>query len=979
MKKIYILITIFLSLFIVSCNKKTIEIKNMNELNGEYYKTIDETVEFIIITDYVDASSTYIVETIPELEVNGQLTYLKNGDNLFIIKFDNKEYKLHFYKEYKVLVEIYDQLNNELYSFKVSANSNLDFDEIKEQVILSGGYSWDGTVIYNEETFNINNLTATSNMKLTAVLNLIDYNISIKSDQGLFNDYTITLNTGDIIEVNAPKIKGYEFIGIFDGNELIPEGMKYTPGLGCEFILKYEKEVYQLTYKYDNNKKNINISYNDLIEEFVPTKTGYDFIGWMLNGSVFDKEYFEFTENIVLEAMFTPKNYEISYDVDGVITKEKVAYGSKISLSTPSKEGYTFKGWYLENTLFEEDTYLYDKNITLKAMFEKEQPIQKVTLNLEAFGGVVSNEVTTNVSGIINLPVPSKEEFNFVGWYYDLQYQNKVTNINYLDYNNELLYAKYEHTNEGYIDSFVISKFNEHISTYDVLTMFDSNQSGFTSRYWHKIGIKLIGDSYYISAIAQNGDTLSTLGDYDYIIMAYMEYDLYNDFAGMSVEKGYQVIFSDDLTSLEKGTVCVLATFIHLEVDYSEYYKEIESHLQNVYSKYTTVEENIELIENYNNIPISWLSSNSAVISNTGIFRAPKNDTNVTLMAYVNDEKVYEFKVSIKGTGGTKALATGYIYTPYNTITQNAMNTLDIIYCAFLEFDANGNFTNLSRMKSNITNYIQPLADKSGTKIVISVNQSASGAFSSVAASATLREKLANNILDFIKTMNIDGVDIDWEVPSSSEIENFTLLMKIIYEKVKAENPNYLVTAAIGGGKWQPPKYDLTNSKKYLDYVNLMTYSMATGNGYYQNALYKSSKGATLTSCTIEESVKIFNDYGIENSKILVGIPFYLTVQTESGGPGSKTGTGKSIWYDKLYSTYALSDTMKEYFDEECGVPYRYDAVNKIFISFENEQSIKRKCEYINAMGLAGIMYWQYGQDVDDYLSNAIAKYINGA
>jgi hypothetical protein len=37
----------------------------------------------------------------------------------------------------------------------------------------------------------------------------------------------------------------------------------------------------------------------------------------------------------------------------------------------------------------------------------------------------------------------------------------------------------------------------------------------------------------------------------------------------------------------------------------------------------------------------------------------------------------------------------------------------------------------------------------------------------------------------------------------------------------------------------------------------------------------------------------------------------------------------------------------------------------------------KVKCDYINALGLAGIMYWQYGQDVNDMLSNAIDKYIN--
>ena len=387
--------------------------------------------------------------------------------------------------------------------------------------------------------------------------------------------------------------------------------------------------------------------------------------------------------------------------------------------------------------------------------------------------------------------------------------------------------------------------------------------------------------------------------------------------------------------------------------------------------------EDIELINIVNGISISWKSSHSEIISSTGIYHKPSTSVDVTLSAYFEETLLYSFTVTAKGgSDHYDALATGYIYTPY-TITQNAMNSLDIIYCAFLDIDANAEFTNEISMKNKLKTYIIPLAEKSGTKVVISVNQSTSGAFSAVSASETLRNKLATNILNFIVENNIHGIDIDWETPASNEATNFTLLMKAIYEKVKAYNKNYLVTAAIGGGKWQPPKYDLPNSKDYLDYVNLMTYSMATGNGYYQNALFKSSSGVTLTSCSIDESIDLYNGYGVSNDKILIGIPFYVTVQTGCEGPGSKVGSGKSIWYKEMYSTYKLSDTMKEYFDEECGVPYRYDAVNKIFISFDNEQSIKRKCEYIHAKGLAGIMYWQYGQDVDDVLSNAIAKYID--
>ena len=36
---------------------------------------------------------------------------------------------------------------------------------------------------------------------------------------------------------------------------------------------------------------------------------------------------------------------------------------------------------------------------------------------------------------------------------------------------------------------------------------------------------------------------------------------------------------------------------------------------------------------------------------------------------------------------------------------------------------------------------------------------------------------------------------------------------------------------------------------------------------------------------------------------------------------------------DRYLNDYKLSDTMKEYFDEECGVPYRYDPTTKVFIA----------------------------------------------
>lgn len=977
-KIIYLSIAIVL-LFLSSCGKQNFKIKNMECVNDVYQTTIDHDIAYINLNNYVESSSKF--EVVYKNQVYSsqyELVFsLSDGDNEFIIRGRNNEIKLAFFKNHYVNLDIVDENGNLLYQMDTITNVILDFDHVKQNINVPAGYDWDGTIkislggsnLYIDGLFQNINITADTSM--IPIFTPKEYEVNVSDEFGSTESYVSKVKTGEEITFEIEGLPGYEFKGVYAKDELIEEGSTYHPDMGTEFIIKYEPIKYQITYQYDNKEEVVDILYGNKIQEFIPVKTGHTFSGWTLNDKKFSDDIYMHTSNITLKGEFKANKYYIYYTNILEETVQEVTYGEEFELLTPTKSGSKFKGWLLNGKIFDNGAYLFENDITLVADWEN----SKISLNLESFGGVVESTCEVGDNDLIDLPIPVKENYTFEEWYFDATYQNKVSNLKSSEYNDEVLYAKYVHNDENYIDSFVVKKYNEHISTYNVLTMFNGSASGFASKYWHKIGITYTNDKYYVSAIAKNGDALSTLGVYDYIILAYSAYPLYSDFENSGITVGSVVEFSTDPALLEVGDVNLLVSFIKRDV--SEYYDEIKTFLETEYNSYYTITEDMNLIDSYNEIQFTWKSSHNEVISSGGIFRTPVSDITVTLSAYVGDTLICEFEVVAKGSGKSNALATGYIYTPYSTITQNAMNVLDIIYCAFLDIDAEANFTNETRMTNNINNYIKPLALISGTKIVISVNQGASGAFSSVAASQTLREKLANNIVAFIENVGIDGIDIDWETPSSSEASNFTLLMKEIYEKVKAKNPKYLVTAAIGGGKWQPPKYDLPNSRNYLDYVNLMTYSMATGNGYYQNALFKSTKGATLTSCTIEESVELYNGYGIENNKILVGIPFYLTVQTECEGPGSKVGSGKSIWYNQLDTTYAVSDTMKEYFDEECGVPYRYDSVNKIFISYENERSIKRKCEYINTMGLAGIMYWQYGQDVNDMLSNAIGKYIN--
>jgi len=200
-------------------------------------------------------------------------------------------------------------------------------------------------------------------------------------------------------------------------------------------------------------------------------------------------------------------------------------------------------------------------------------------------------------------------------------------------------------------------------------------------------------------------------------------------------------------------------------------------------------------------------------------------------------------------------------------------------------------------------------------------------------------------------------------------------MMRVIYEKVKANNPNHLVTAAIAGGMWQPPQYDLANSHQYLDYINMMTYGMVSSNGYYQNALSRSTTyanstylaGKTLTSCSIEESIAIYHTYGIPNSKIIVGVAFYGIKQVRSYDSTNQTYSSwvndGSVSYNYISNYYLNSGDYSYNYDSNAGVPYIINSDGTVFISFDNPRSIAAKSDYIIDNGLAGMMYWENGLD----------------
>lgn len=250
-------------------------------------------------------------------------------------------------------------------------------------------------------------------------------------------------------------------------------------------------------------------------------------------------------------------------------------------------------------------------------------------------------------------------------------------------------------------------------------------------------------------------------------------------------------------------------------------------------------------------------------------------------------------------------------------------------------------------------------------KVLLSVGGWGAGNFSEMAADDTHRKNFCNNCLAAIKQYNLDGIDLDWEYPtsssagissSSSDTKNFTKLCKELRETL---GEDLLLTMASSSSA----KYvDFKSCIQYLDFVNLMTYDMGEPPSSHNAGLYKSS--LTYRSC--EESIQLHKSKGVPIEKMTMGVPYF------------------GHWDDKISSDGVYYCRMKwdetkytEKWDDTAKVPYLVDNSGTMVFSFDNEKSIALKADYVKKMKLLGIMYWNIeGDDKNWTLSKAIASRI---
>ena len=241
------------------------------------------------------------------------------------------------------------------------------------------------------------------------------------------------------------------------------------------------------------------------------------------------------------------------------------------------------------------------------------------------------------------------------------------------------------------------------------------------------------------------------------------------------------------------------------------------------------------------------------------------------------------------------------------------------------------------------------------------------GGFSVMASTEEGRKAFAEDCLAFIRKWGIDGVDIDWEFPGISwsghacdpahDVENYTLLMKQLRETL---GNGYLLTYAgyvmnVQGTEGNRRYIDVAAVDRYVDFVNLMTYDIASGaEGQHQSAW---DRPDYYWDC--QRAIDAYLKAGVAPSKLVLGIPFYARHAWDNSD-----GFKGCVDYGKFATEYPASKGFKlDNWDEKGMVPY-ITKDGKMWAGYDNPKSIGLKAKKILSLGMPGMMYWDY--DADD-------------
>ena len=227
----------------------------------------------------------------------------------------------------------------------------------------------------------------------------------------------------------------------------------------------------------------------------------------------------------------------------------------------------------------------------------------------------------------------------------------------------------------------------------------------------------------------------------------------------------------------------------------------------------------------------------------------------------------------------------------------------------------------------------------------------------SVLSSTETREYVIKQLLAYVSMYDLDGINIDFENVPKEDGENFIQFLRELAPALREEGAVLSVDLFVP--KPWTAHYNRNDVGKIADYVIVM--------GYDEHYAGSENAGSVASMSWSEIAIKDTLAEGVPKEKLILGIPFYCRVWTETLENGQISLTSKAYGMNGAYN-FIEEKGGTFTFDEETGQNYgEAKEDNKTYkVWLEDEQSISKRLDLVLEYDIAGAGAWKKGLEKEE-------------
>lgn len=349
---------------------------------------------------------------------------------------------------------------------------------------------------------------------------------------------------------------------------------------------------------------------------------------------------------------------------------------------------------------------------------------------------------------------------------------------------------------------------------------------------------------------------------------------------------------------------------------------------------------------------------------------------NYTVPGFASSQHLYWYVQPKNATGGatgcsaaaskftvtyiSNPLPFGYYVVGYFPSYRNIADVPDVkfrmtnvVVYAFFGVNTSGTLSAPSSPSTTI-DALATKARANNSKVFMGINDASGDGktnFKNMAATAAGRNNFIKDVMNKVRQYNLDGVDMDWEFPTTSDGTDvtFTLMMKELSDSLHRDGRYYL-SAAVTAGKYAGGIRDAIKNElfSYVDFFNVMAYD-----DFNTTVPYRHHSDYALAQTCLNYWL---TTRGMPASKCVLGLPAY-------GRPSGITQSGTVLTYKTILT--------------QGGNPLYDSAVvtsggfTNYTIYYNGQYTIKRKAKLAKDIA-NGVMLWEKWQDAAD--GNSLLK-----